>query len=641
VTNPRERFGQEIDRAEFSPEPYERTLARVRRRERGRRLIAGGLALGLAVGGVSVAWVALRPIHRQPPSPSDQLNLAPNSYTQAAVGGGSVWFLSCDRCSDDEVTSGRAHGRLLRVDPTSRRLVATIAIRDSGEMAVGEGAVWIANFATGTVTRVDTGTNRIVATIPLMLPFDVPPKDNAFLPLHVAVGEGAVWVDTARGAVARIDPRTNEVLTRVVASKGGDILGGMAVGEGAVWVDEGVEGVIRIDPRDGEVIARVPPIRSGRDLLSASFFAPGGGGVWATGAWARWSDEQGDLVATDPPQWVLMQIDPDTDRMVPVADLGSGGWPLTFGGGDVWVVSGPQVLRIDAGTGRVSSTVRLPSNTWLVQADDGGAPWLVGRDGSLTRIDAFLGQLSRERSQPATAFAPPTYTEGDSVVMPVTFPDGTSAEFLFPQEVDLAGLGAQPDVSYLRLADPSPRFPLSFYHGDPDPGLFQGDAPVAVYQSRHRDPIELWEANVEASGSGEPYWLVYRFGAWTVLAPVSDLESADEVAHALDGHETNDGFVVIDVEAPLALSDEFGEGGGPEIAFGDLDPRPYRVRTDTPRLVLLGPQPCTDETHTTRALGDYASKCLRRSIFASMYGDSEFLDALSRGLRGRNVHVAS
>src|SRR5438093_2305234 len=125
-------------------------------------------------------------------------------------------------------------------------------------MAVGDGAVWIANFATGTVTRVDTGTNRIVATIPLTLPFDVAPRDDAFLPLHVAVGEGAVWVDTARGAVARIDPRTNEVLTKVVASKGGDILGEMAVAEGAVWVAEGVDGLIRLDPRDGAVIERVP-----------------------------------------------------------------------------------------------------------------------------------------------------------------------------------------------------------------------------------------------------------------------------------------------------------------------------------------------------------------------------------------------
>jgi virginiamycin B lyase len=624
-----------------SPEAFERSPATVGRRERGRRLISGGLALILALGGISVAWVALRPSHRERLQPSDQLELAPNAYTQAAVGESSVWFLSCDQCSDDEVTSGRARGRLLRVDPISRRVLATISIRDPGEMAIGEGAVWIANFATGTVTRIDAGTNRIVATIPLTLPFGVAPGDRAFLPLHVAVGEGAVWVDTARGAVARIDPRTNEVLTKVVATKGGDILGGMAIGEGSVWVDEGVEGVIRIDPRDGEVIARVPPIRSGRDLLLASFLAPGGGGVWATGAWARWSDRQGDLVATDPPHRVLMQIDPDTDRMVPMADLGSGGWPIAFGGGAVWIVSDQEVLQFDPSALRVTARVGLPPNSWLVPADDGAVPWLIGRDGSLKRIDSLVLEILPTLSESSTAFVPGTHREGDSIVMPVTFPDGTSAEILIPDDVDLAGMGAQPDVAYLWLDDPSPRFPISFYHGEPDPDLFAEDPPIDRFESRSGALIELWEADVEASDSEVPYWLVYRFGAWTILAPVSDRESADDIAHALDGHETNDGFVVIDIEAPLALSDEFGDGGGPQIAFGELDPRPYHVQTDTPRLVLLGPLPCTDETHTRKPSADYASKCLRGAIFASMYGDSQFLDALSKRLRARNVQVPS
>jgi hypothetical protein len=641
VSDLKERFGQEIDRAQFSPEPYERTLARVRRRERGRRSIAGGLALVLAVGGVSVAWVAFKPGHREPPPSSDSLKLAPNSYTQAAVGEGSVWFLSCDRCSDDEVTSGRAGGRLLRVDPTTRQVLATIAIRDPGEMAIGEGAVWIANFGTGVVTRVDVETNRIVATIPLTLPFGVAPGDDAFLPLHVAVGEGAVWVDTARGTVARIDPRTNEVLTKVVASKGGDILGGMAIGEGAAWVAEGVEGVIRIDPRDGAVIAKVPPIRSGRDLLSASFFAPGGGAVWATGAWARWSDEQGDLVATDPPQWVLMKIDPDTDQLVPVADLGSGGWPLTFGGGDVWVVSGPQVLRIDAGTGRVRSTVRLPSNTWLVQADDGGAPWLVGRDGSLTRIGSLPFEAPPAAPEMTIPFIPPTHRDGDSIVMPVTFPDGTSAELLFPQDVDLAGMGAQPDVSYLWLADPAGRSPLSFYHEAADPQQFEGDAPEDVYRSRNGDPVELWVASAEASARNVPYWLVFHIGSWTVLAPVEDLGSAPDVARALGGHETSDGFVVMDAEPPLALADEGGEGGGPGITFGDSDPRPNYVGSDPFRMIILWPVVGGCQADPNGPTAEYASLCLGDAIDASIYGDQPFVSLLYRFLRARNLRLAS
>jgi hypothetical protein len=44
-------------------------------------------------------------------------------------------------------------------------------------------------------------------------------------------------------------------------------------------------------------------------------------------------------------------------------------------------------------------------------------------------------------------FLPPTYEEGRKVVMPVTFPDGTTAEILYPPDLDLAGTNIQPYTS--------------------------------------------------------------------------------------------------------------------------------------------------------------------------------------------------
>jgi YVTN family beta-propeller protein len=53
------------------------------------------------------------------------------------------------------------------------------------------------------------------------------------IPQGVAVGEGAVWVANARdGTVSRVDPETLDVETIEVGGRPEDV----AVGEGGVWV---------------------------------------------------------------------------------------------------------------------------------------------------------------------------------------------------------------------------------------------------------------------------------------------------------------------------------------------------------------------------------------------------------------------
>ena len=43
-----------------------------------------------------------------------------------------------------------------------------------------------------------------------------------------------------------------------------------------------------------------------------------------------------------------------------------------------------------------------------------------------------------------SGFVPSTHVEGGSVVMPITFPDGTTAELVYPPELDLSGMRVQP-----------------------------------------------------------------------------------------------------------------------------------------------------------------------------------------------------
>jgi serine/threonine-protein kinase len=68
------------------------------------------------------------------------------------------------------------------------------------DLSAGEGAVWLANGETGTVTRVDAETMRVI---------DVPLGEDAIAG-DVAAGNGAVWVDSFADRITRIDAASNE-----------------------------------------------------------------------------------------------------------------------------------------------------------------------------------------------------------------------------------------------------------------------------------------------------------------------------------------------------------------------------------------------------------------------------------------------
>jgi hypothetical protein len=241
----------------------------------------------------------------------------------------------------------------------------------------------------------------------------------------------------------------------------------------------------------------------------------------------------------------------------------------------------------------------------------------------------------------AAVFVPRTTREGNRTVLPVTFPDGSTGELVYPTALGLAGMGVQPDVSFLRVRDPGPRYELVFSHGGPAPGLFKGDRPVGRYQTAQGRPVQLWPA-VEHPGvlSGHSYWLHYRIGAWTVLAGVADRAMAAQVARNLDGRQTGDGFVVIQASGPFALSREYGEGRGAQLAIGDRSPLPDAIVADPWRLIELSP--ARGSCHEEGVSGDHGTRCLgppRAGIFANISGDPSWVKAVVRGLHARNVHL--
>lgn len=137
---------------------------------------------------------------------------------------------------------------LVAVDAGTGEISARVDLTGRPTLVVtGAGGVWVAHHGSSEVTRIDPN-GAVKARIDLALPFDFGTGDDgrAFLPNDVAVGFDAVWVTTARGAVARIDPASNTVAAMIPLTPAAPER--LAIGEDSVWVAEDFAGLTRVDP---------------------------------------------------------------------------------------------------------------------------------------------------------------------------------------------------------------------------------------------------------------------------------------------------------------------------------------------------------------------------------------------------------
>jgi DNA-binding SARP family transcriptional activator/ABC-type branched-subunit amino acid transport system substrate-binding protein len=152
-----------------------------------------------------------------------------------------------------------------RIDPRTNRVVTDVAGVRALSIAAGEGEVWIVNDQEE-VVEIDSRTNAASKPIPVA----------AESLTALAVGAGAVWVaDPIGGSVWRIDPDPEPILRTIPLEVG---VGGVAFGEGAVWATNEIAGeVYRIDPDTNEarVVSRMAAPRG---------VAVGEGAVWVTAA---------------------------------------------------------------------------------------------------------------------------------------------------------------------------------------------------------------------------------------------------------------------------------------------------------------------------------------------------------------------
>lgn len=399
MTDFKERISSEVKMINTTDEALARLLRRVRRRQLRNRLAAGGIGVVLTAALVTGLWSVERPggssIRLESPRPGrspaeiespsrgepEQLR----RVDSLRLGDFGAWALTCDRrCSGDRRNS---MGSVVRVDMASGRALDSVTLRNASDIAVGEGAVWVRSFWDSTVSRIDPATNEVVATINLKLPFAVCescPGGSDFHPYDMAVGEGALWVVTARGALARIDPATNRVAATIRLP--GNSTGEIAVGEGAVWITEGVLGLYRLDPATNDITSRIaiddPPERR----LSVEGVAVGGGSVWAQGGWTQETTQSpGAMDYVEMGGNALVQIDPETNEAVRVSEIDGFQSEMVFDRSSLWLLKGRIVDEIDPATGRMVRSVKAKGGRFLTIAD--GIGWVLRPNGTLTKVD--------------------------------------------------------------------------------------------------------------------------------------------------------------------------------------------------------------------------------------------------------------
>lgn len=118
---------------------------------------------------------------------------------------------------------------VLRIDPATNEIVATIPVSSAGNLAVGSDGVWVIGSMEGAqdvVVRIDPNSNRVVATVPVGgYAFDVAVDAIGVSVTRDIDGHGR------SGEVIRIDPTTNEIVACIpVEGRIRDVV----VGEGGV-----------------------------------------------------------------------------------------------------------------------------------------------------------------------------------------------------------------------------------------------------------------------------------------------------------------------------------------------------------------------------------------------------------------------
>jgi YVTN family beta-propeller protein len=346
-------FAETLQRSAMGVDPVA-GLAELLHRRRRRRITRVAAALAAATALAVVAWVGVRGSERVAPI----VNPPPGSLGRVVatipVGAGPVDVL----VGQDAVwVANAAQGTVSRVDPATNTVTKTIRVgRNPVRVAAGFGSIWVANETSQTVSRIEARTGQPQATIP------VTGHSSAD---DLAVGEGTVWVRSGNRLLS-LDPATNTMADRTGDWEVGG--GGIAVVDGLLWLSgttrAGVGQLVRVDPATSRVVDRFPTAGDGA-------LAVGGGSVWQAGITSQ----------------SIYRYDPTSKRLLAQIPVGVVAKHLTAEDGSLWGSSDSgRVTRIDMATNTVTGTFQVGGRAPAVAVGHGSVWILDTANAALLRV---------------------------------------------------------------------------------------------------------------------------------------------------------------------------------------------------------------------------------------------------------------
>jgi sugar lactone lactonase YvrE len=317
-----------------------------------------------------------------------------------------------------------------------------------------------------------------------------------------------------------------------------------------------------------------------------------------------------------------------------------------------WSPDGTKIAFASSGGGDSEIYVMSPDGSEVMQLtdndfQDSDPAWQPITAGANTNdtMSPSPQPTNEDGTDASDGFHPVTYTEGDRVIMPLTFVDGSTAEVVFPETLGLQGMRAQAfTAGGLRGVDRT----INFLYGDAS--AFRYSAPIETYEGHDGKPVEVWEPAPRTYLCAN---LVYSFGDWfvgvrTCQDELSESEKA-EWARTLIGRQTEDGFLVLDAVPPLVLQ-RTGGHEGPELILtrgnthfiefepGRCDPDDIPDEGDI-RTMDDG----TQVSFSVDVRGQWLATWCEDGLMTIQidYATEDFAEAAAEGLRVRAISLAS
>jgi streptogramin lyase len=341
---------------------------RVARRRRRRTILLPAATLILTAGLIAGLTFAFSPDPRGPQGDARGIEM-PGEPVEVMVDGGLLWVLT----SEPECDGPVCDGFVVKVDEAGGQVIDQVPVTSPNGIAAGAGSIWVVSLADDTLLRLEPATGSIQATIPLSLPFTVGNDgDRSFLPVDVDANDDAVWVSSGRGALAHIDPATNDVVDMV--PRRSHTGGPLAIGQEGVWVADSLNGAVLVDPATHQVVHSVTLDDEIGQRFSVNTLVARDGSVWAVGNWADPVEELDGVGYVAGEGHAVVEIDERGHDVDSILDIREGAaWLLD--GDDLWVVEhdGGYLRRIDRAGRRLGPSLNVPFGRPLAVA--GTSAW--------------------------------------------------------------------------------------------------------------------------------------------------------------------------------------------------------------------------------------------------------------------------